>query len=66
MLNFPSEEQAEGVVLEHGVVIETGAIVEAKLVGQGTLIEIYAKVGKGAVIGKVWMNFVCENGNLIY
>ncbi|KAI9648938.1 hypothetical protein NHQ30_001504 [Ciborinia camelliae] len=53
MLSIPSEEQVQGVVLENGVIIETGAIVEAKLVGQGTLIEINAKVGKGAVIGKI-------------
>ncbi|TGO14521.1 hypothetical protein BTUL_0052g00590 [Botrytis tulipae] len=52
MLNFPSEEQAQGVTLENGVIVETGAIVEAKFVGQGTLIEINAKVGRGAVIGK--------------
>ncbi|QSZ37046.1 hypothetical protein DSL72_009138 [Monilinia vaccinii-corymbosi] len=52
MLNFPSEDQTQGVVLENGVVIETGAIVEAKLVGQGSIIEVNAKVGKGAVIGK--------------
>lgn len=58
MLNFPSEEQAQGVVLENGVIIETGAVVEAKLVGQGSLIEINAKVGRGAVIGKVCISHV--------
>ncbi|APA11393.1 hypothetical protein sscle_07g061630 [Sclerotinia sclerotiorum 1980 UF-70] len=52
MLSAPTEEQAQGVVLDTGVVVETGAIVEAKFVGQGSLIEINAKVGKGAVIGK--------------
>jgi dynactin-6 len=40
-------------VIEDCVVIEVGATVEAKHVGEGSIIEINARVGKGAVIGKV-------------
>lgn len=58
MLHFPSDEQAQGVVLENGVIIETGAIVEAKLVGQASIIEINAKIGRGAIIGKVCIQHV--------
>lgn len=45
-------KQPEGVVLEDGVIIEVGAVVEGRSVGTGTLIEVNAKVGRGAVIGK--------------
>ena len=48
-----SNDQTEGVVIEDCVVIEVGAIVEAKRVGEGSIIEINARVGKGAVIGRV-------------
>lgn len=54
-LQSPSDDQPEGVVIEDYVVIEVGAIVEAKYVGEGSIIEINARVGKGAVIGKVCM-----------
>jgi dynactin 6 len=54
-LQSPSDDQPEGVVIEDCVVIEVGAIVEAKHVGEGSIIEINARVGKGAVIGKVRM-----------
>ncbi|CAK4030203.1 Hypothetical predicted protein [Lecanosticta acicola] len=40
------------VVIGDGVNIETGAIVQAKSVGDGSVIDIKATVGKGAVIGK--------------
>ena len=33
--------------------IEVGAIVEAKSVGEGSVIEVNAKIGKGAILGKV-------------
>lgn len=52
-LQSPSNDQPEGVVIEDCVVVEVGAIVEAKRVGEGTIIEINARVSKGAVIGKV-------------
>jgi dynactin 6 len=52
-LQSPSNDQPDGVVIEDCVVVEVGAIVEAKRVGEGTIIEINAKVGKGAIIGKV-------------
>lgn len=51
-----SNDQLEGVVIEDCVVVEVGAIVEAKRVGEGSIIEINARVGKGAVIGKVSVN----------
>ncbi|CZT24295.1 uncharacterized protein RCC_10016 [Ramularia collo-cygni] len=35
-----------------GVVIGTGAIVEAKSIGNGTVIEAKAKIGRGAKVGK--------------
>jgi len=40
------------VIIEDGVTLEVGAVVEAKRVGQGSVIEINAKVGKGATVGK--------------
>ena len=49
----PLLEQKDGVVIEKGVLIEVGAVVEAKHIGEGSVIEINAKVGKGAVVGKV-------------
>ncbi len=52
-LSTASASQTEGTVIEDGVILEVGAIVEAKSVGEGSLIEINARVGKGAVIGKV-------------
>lgn len=51
----PDDDDGEeyGTVLENGVVVELGAVVEAKRIGEGTLIEVNARVGKGAVLGKV-------------
>lgn len=43
----------EGVEIQDGVVIEVGAVVEAKIVGERCVIEVNAKIGKGAVLGKV-------------
>jgi dynactin-6 len=54
-LQSVSNDQPEGVVIEDYVIIEVGAVVEAKRVGEGSVIEINAKVGKGAVVGKVRM-----------
>jgi len=48
----PSSAQREGVVIEDGVVVETGAVVEGR-VGEGSVIEVNARIGKCAVIGKV-------------
>lgn len=48
-----SSSQREGVVIGNGVVIETGAVVEASRVGEGSVIEVNARIGKGAIIGKV-------------
>lgn len=40
-------------MIENGVVLEVGAVIEAKRVGEGCLIEVNAKIGRGAVLGKV-------------
>ncbi|PQE33554.1 transferase hexapeptide domain-containing protein [Rutstroemia sp. NJR-2017a WRK4] len=52
MLHFPSPEQAAGVTMENYVVVEVGAVVEASRIGEGTIIEVNARVGRGAVLGK--------------
>ncbi|CAK1364697.1 hypothetical protein CB0940_08354 [Cercospora beticola] len=45
--------EGEGnVIVGDEVTIEAGAVVEAKSVGDGTVIEAKAKIGRGAVIGK--------------
>jgi dynactin-6 len=41
------------VMLERDVIVESGAQVAAKLVGEGTVIEAFANIGEGCVIGKV-------------
>ncbi len=48
-----ANDERQGVTIENGVVVEVGAVVEAKTVGEGTVIEVQAKIGKGAVLGKV-------------
>jgi dynactin-6 len=52
-LQTASDAQPDGVIIEDCVVVEVGAVVEAQRVGEGSLIEINARVGKGALIGKV-------------
>lgn len=42
----------EGIDIGNGVIIEVGATVEARRIGEGCVIEVNAKVGKGAVLGK--------------
>ena len=49
----PVEDQREGVVIDNGVVVEVGAVVEAKRIGEGCVIEVNSKIGKGVVLGKV-------------
>jgi dynactin-6 len=49
----PKQEQQEGVVIENGVIVEAGAVVEGRKIGEGSLIEVQAKIGKGAMVGKV-------------
>ena len=46
------------VMLERNCVVESGAQVSAKLVGEGTIIEAFASVGEGCVIGKVHVHLV--------
>jgi carbonic anhydrase/acetyltransferase-like protein (isoleucine patch superfamily) len=41
------------VMLERNVIVESGAQVAAKLIGEGTVVEAFATVGDGCVIGKV-------------
>ncbi|KAI9806614.1 MAG: hypothetical protein M1825_006071 [Sarcosagium campestre] len=40
------------VVLKDCVTVDVGAVVEASSIGEGTFIEVNAKIGRGAVIGK--------------
>jgi len=44
---------SEGVELGKNVTVEAGATVEAQSIGEGTVIEFDAKIGKGSVLGKV-------------
>lgn len=49
----PAPDARDGVVIENGVIVEVGAVVEAKRVGEGCVIEVNAKIGRAAVLGKV-------------
>jgi dynactin-6 len=49
----PAEDERDGVVIDNGVVVEVGAVVEGKRIGEGCVIEVNAKIGKGVVLGKV-------------
>ena len=42
-----------GMVLDNYVVVEMNAVVEAARIGEGSVVEIGVRVGKGAVVGKV-------------
>ena len=42
-----------GVKLEKNVVVEACAVVEAEVIGEGSVVESFAKVGGGATVGKV-------------
>lgn len=46
-------EGEKNITLGSNVVIETGAVVEAESIGESTIVEAFAKVGEGAVIGRV-------------
>jgi dynactin-6 len=52
-LQSAQSNEREGVVIDNCVVVEVGAVIEAKRVGVGCHIEVNAKLGKGAVLGKV-------------
>jgi len=41
------------ITLGSNVIIETGAMIEAESIGDSTIVEAFAKIGKGAIIGKV-------------
>lgn len=56
-----STGQEQGVVIGDFVIIEAGAVVEAQRIGDGSLIEVNAKIGKGAILGKV----LPQGGSLI-
>ena len=43
-----------GVTLEKNVIVEAAATVEASYIGEGTIIECGAKIGRGALLGKVF------------
>jgi dynactin-6 len=49
----PVEDEREGVVIDNGVIVEVGAVIEGKRLGEGCVIEVNAKIGKGATVGKV-------------
>lgn len=44
---------ATGMAIEDHVVVETNAVVEARTLGAGTTVEVGARIGKRAVVGKV-------------
>ena len=44
---------AGGVKVGRGVVVESEARVEAREVGEGSVVGVRARVGRGAVVGKV-------------
>lgn len=46
-------EKENKITLGSNVVIESGAVVEAETVGENTIIEAFAKIGDGAIVGKV-------------
>lgn len=49
-----AKQNGEGaVILGDGVNVESNALVEAKTIGDGSVVEVSAKLGRGAVIGKV-------------
>ena len=48
-----SDTEIGHVTIGDYVVVEPGAVVEANQVGTGTLIEVYAKIGKRSSVGKV-------------
>lgn len=61
--NDDTDREGEGAVrLGRGVVIEAGAIVEAREVGEGTVVEVGARVGRGCVVGKVRSSFSNYSG----
>lgn len=54
----------EGVVLGRGVIVEQGAAVEAVVVGEGSVVEVRARVGRGCVVGKVSNAILWVHGGL--
>jgi tetrahydrodipicolinate N-succinyltransferase len=55
----------DGLLIDDSVVIEAGAIVEARSVGEGCVIDVNARVGKGAVLGKVSRRVKQANGMIL-
>jgi dynactin-6 len=53
-----AEMSTQSVLLGRNVVVETGAIVEGEVVGEGTVVECFARIGLGARIGKVGDRFI--------
>ncbi|KAI9700001.1 MAG: hypothetical protein M1836_002535 [Candelina mexicana] len=67
--------EVEGVVLENGVFVEVGAVVEARRVGEGSVVEVKARVGRGCVVGKhckisplchIDENDILQDGTVVY
>jgi len=57
-------DMQEGVVLGRGVIVEQGAAVEAVVVGEGSVVEVRARVGRGCVVGKVSNAILWVHGGL--
>lgn len=56
-----SDDGEPSVIIGDGVNIEAGAVVEAQMVGNGTSIEVNAKIGRGAIIGKVGFSWIMRS-----
>ncbi|KAI9839432.1 MAG: hypothetical protein M1837_002081 [Sclerophora amabilis] len=46
------EGRISGITVGNGVSIEAGAAVEANSIGDGCIVEVNAKIGRGAIMGK--------------
>lgn len=61
VVGVPEDGGETDLIIGEGVSIESGAVVEARKIGDHTTIEVNAKVGRGAVVGK-WCKIapLCE------
>ena len=67
-LSPTSSDDSATLSIGEGVVIESGAVVEAASVGDYTIIEARAKIGKGAVIGancKICAGVEVRDGDIV-
>lgn len=47
------QSTVQALQLKDGVLVDIGAKVEAQVVGEGTHVGVNARIGKGAIVGKV-------------